>query len=679
MKNENMAQRAIFGQVAQENNAEEQARKKEIDGLLKKIDRKLKRYTQSDDELIGEPNYLVSPKELIPISLFQNDDGMNALGGMSSRRVLEELENIEREKGIRLSRYKRIRKAIENPECEGILNVYADESTTEDQDGEIIHVMHKNARVKESVEELFRRCDIYNTAWQTIWNMCGYGDEYFDVVPAMSGDRILKLQWIPREKVERVEKNGILVGFKETEEEDGNNLGGGGTMFATYKYVSTADDKDAAVKNAEGLIHPFRILHFRIPADKYAPYGKSILDVIISPLEQLNLMTKAMLIARVTRAPERRVFHIDVGNLQGEPAIKYAHDAVNFLKRKKQLDMIGGSPRQDLVRDSFGATEDIVIPKRAGTEGNSIDTLPQANNLGDISDVEFLRDRIFPPVGVPRQYLFDDQFTNANTNLSSKSVPFAKRIRRVQRFYLMQLYKLAAIELKISGYANNDIDGLTLMMNNPSNIDETERTTIDTAVWGLIATIKSSNAEAIFYPDYLIYRDYLRLDDDEIVELLKLAQLQAAGENIFKFMPEEDRPEGAKDLGNEVPNTGGAEGGGGGAPPLPGGGAIPPEAEEALGAAPEGGAEGETPAPENASIDTNMKPSTAYFEAMERKLQLMKKFQTMQEEVLNEVKESSELIIARKKTRLKNFGSAVLESSGELGGIPELKKTTYSD
>ena len=242
----------------------------------------------------------------------------------------------------------------------------------------------------------------------------------------------------------------------------------------------------------------------------------------------------------------------------------------------------------------------------------------------------------------------------------------------------MQLYKLAAIELKISGYANNDIDGLTLMMNNPSNIDEMERTTIDTAVWGLIATIKSSNAEAIFYPDYLIYRDYLRLDDDEIVELLKLAQLQAAGENIFKFMPEEDRPEGAKDLGNEVPNTGGAEGGGGGAPPPPaGGGGIPPEAEEALGLAPEGGEEAS--APENASVDTNKVPSTAYFEAMERKLQLMKKFQTMQEEVLNEVKESSELIIARKKTRLKNFGSAVLESSGELGGIPELKKTTYSE
>lgn len=660
---------AIFGGSTADEGAADRARQREIDQLLKRIDRKLKRYTQHDDEIVGEPNYLVSPKELIPISLWYDDKGLNALGGLSGRRFLEELEDVEKEKGIRLSRYKRLAKVIENPECEGILNIYADESTTEDQDGEIIHVMHKNKRVKDRVEDLFRRCDVYMNAWQTIWNMCGYGDEMYDVIPAVSGDRILKIQWIPRDKIERVEKNGVLIGFRETQAATDDSTA---SMFSTYRYVQTDQDRDGDARNEDGLIHPFRVLHFRIPSDKYTPYGKSIIDAVVSPMEQLNLMTKAMLIARVSRAPERRIFTIDVGNLQGEPAIKYAHDAVNYLKRKKMLDMSRGTTKQDLVRDSFGATEDIVIPKRAGSEGNSVDTLPAANNLGDIADVEFMRDRIFPAVGVPRSYLFDEQFAFADTNLSSRSVPFAKRIRRVQRFYLQQLYKLAAIDLKIGGFSNDDIDELTLMMNNPSTLDEKQRNEMDMATWNLILSIKSNNAEAVFYPDYLIYRNYLRMDDDEIVELLKLAQLQAAGENIFKFMPEEDRPEGAKDIEGQPPAEGeaGAGGGvtfGGGA-----GSAVPPEAKEALGEPPEAGAE--APEAENASLAPDTSKSTAYVEAMERKMALIRKFQEMQAEVIGEIKDAEFEIAKKKKTRLKNFGVAVLENYGEFGGLDALRE-----
>ncbi|HQM96604.1 MAG TPA: portal protein [Clostridia bacterium] len=668
-KREDFSQyRDLFGSPIQQETTGSDGARAEIDLLLKKIDRKLKRYSQSDTELIGRPDYSISPRELIPISLFGDDDGLNALGGASTRRMMQDLEKIEQEKTFRINRYKRLQKTLEAPEAEGILMVYADETTTEDINGEILHVLHPDKRVKETVIELFNRCNLYDRAWSIVYNMCGFGDEFYDVIPALSADRIAKIEWIPRDRIERVEENNVLIGFRAVDTATAE-ASDPTTVYSTYKYINTDNQEDEAY-NSKKLIHPFRILHFKIPSEKYQPYGKSVLDAIVSPIEQLNMMIKALLIARVTRAPERRIFNIDVGNLQGEPAIKYAYDAVNFLKKKKQLDQVRGASTPDMVRDSFGATEDIVIPKRAGTEGNSIDTLPAANGLDQIADIEFLNNRIFPSTGVPKEYLYDTQFQFANTALSSKSVIFAKRVRRVQRFFLAQLYKLTAIELKLRGFSNEQIDDVTLMMNNPSNIDDKERNEVDTALWTLISSIKNVNTDGIFYPDYLIYRNYLQMDDEEIVELLKLAQLQAAGENIFKFLPEEERPEGAKDLGGTTPGEvsdnitmgGGmgeaqpgmeAENSEEGASP-----AVPQEVEQALGKA-----------PENASItpDTNLK--TQYTEAFDRKMALMRKFQEEQTAVLTSMAAAETERLYVRRTTGRSINVSYLEESGELDGL----------
>jgi len=511
--------------------------------------------------------------------------------------------------------------------------------------------------------------------------MCGYGDEFYDVIPALSADRIAKIEWLPRDKIERVEQNNILVGFKILNTSSDTSETG---AYQTYKYVNTNDEKDETVYNDEGLIHPFRILHFRIPSDKYMPYGKSVLDSIISPIEQLNLMIKALLIARVTRAPERRIFTIDVGNLQGEPAIKYAYDAVNFLKKKKQLDQVRGVTTPDMIRDTFGATEDIVIPKRAGSEGNSVDTLPAANGLDQIGDIDFLNNRIFPSTGVPKEYLYDSQFTFANSNLSSKSVIFAKRVRRVQRFFLAQLYKLVAIELKLRGYANEVIRGVTLLMNNPSNIDVNERIDIDSKLWTLIGQIKATNTETIFWPDFLIYRNYLQLDDEKIIELLKLAQLQAAGENIFKFLPEDERPEGAKDLGTptetNVSMGGGMPGGveGGETPPAEGeeGGnveiGLPPEAEGALGKPPEA---------ENASVNPDFSKTTLFTEAEEKKRNFIKKMNDEQRQIIENLKKIEQKTLI-KQNSFSKLNISFLEETGELDGIEGIKnkeKALYNE
>ena len=650
----------LFGSVIQkELTDDEEKTKADIDLLLKRIDRRIKRYSQSDTEIVGAPDFNLSSKDLIPISVF-NTDGLNSFGGMTGGEISSQLDDIEKEKNFRFNRYQRLAKTIESPEADGILMVYADEATNEDTEGEILHIISPNKKMKEVVIDLFKRCNIHDRAWQIIYNMCGYGDEFYNIIPALSGDRIAKMEWVPRNKIERIEQNNILMGFKalNTSVEDDSSLNG----FLSYRYTNiNYNDKDHF---GDDIIHPFRILHFKIPSDKYLPYGKSVIDSIVSPIEQLNMMIKAMLIARVARAPERRIFNIDVGNLQGELAIKYAYDAVNYLKKKKQLGSSNGRLSPDLINDSFGVTEDIVIPKRANSEGNSIETLP-AIAPPATDDVEFLNNRIFPPTGVPKEYLYDTQFANVSSSLSSKSVLFAKRIKRVQRFFLLQLYKLATIELKLRGFANEEIDSLIIYMNNPSNTDDKEKIELNTSIWGLIRSIKQNNTEGIFYPDYLIYKKFLKMNDDEIVELLKLAQLQAAGENIFNFLPPDERPEEAKDLGgdqdasNPAPSAGGPIGGDEPSPEdvaMTALGAPEPEGTEIIAA--------ETPAPEMASTNPNMKLNNVYLESLDKKNKLIQKFNEIQNQVFEDIKENK-----IKDTSIKGINVNFMEENGELEGL----------
>lgn len=562
---------------------------KEALKLWKKLDDLLEKST-TDDELVGEPDYKTHPDDLVPALLSDHPDleDTNALGAWNAQKIYRYFETEEEKRNRRIERYKKIDSALHHPEINGAVNIYADETTAEDQDGKVIHVISENEKVKEKLEDMFARVGIEDKLWTMARNMCAYGDEYWEVIVNKSKDKILSLYKIPRELIERVEKNGVLQGFKSYPHRDKMQ-----DKFYYYRvrrpdYIA-GRSQSASIPGEENipedmLIYPFRVLHFRVESTRYGIYGESILTSVLSVIEELSLMERALVIARVTRSPERRIYNIDVGQLHGEKALRYAREAVEALRKRKVLDL--GTNKVNTNKDFFGASEDIVIPKRTGTEGNSIDTLPQLNQPAP-DDLEYIRDRLFPGLGIPRSYLYDDQFAHANLNLSSKDVKFANKIRRMQRFILTQLYKLCRLELKLQGMKDKELDNFEILMNNPSTIHEKEQLEIELQKWTLVGNIKGLSAEQVFYPDYLIYKNYLKLSDEEIVELLKIAQLQQNQGNIFDAMPEDNRPEGAEDLASATPPPAeGAEGGG-----------IPGEAAAALGEPPpaEGGGEGAEP------------------------------------------------------------------------------------
>jgi len=649
----------------------------EIKLALKRVDRRLK-LSSTDTEIVGIPNAMVQSLDDLPLTLYHDGD-RNALGAVTANELLGHLYQKEELIGERRLRYSRLKEAQNHPEIVGALNIYADEATTEDQDGEILHVIHPNEDVVELLEDMYQRLGIKDKAWQYVRDTCCFGDDFQEVVVSQSLKKILKLIPIPREYIKRIEEFGDLRGFEisDIEIKDANTL-----QYFSYS-VNYNTEKEAQDKR----LYPFRILHFRIPSSKYGLYGESVIDSVLSSIEELSLMEKSLLIARVTRAPERRMFLINVGTLQGDSAIKYVKDVMNNFRNKRKLDLFS-KDKVDWQKDIFGTVEDIVIPHRAGEEGHKIDTLAQLNNPGDIGDLEFIRDKIFPGLGIPRQYLYDDQFTSANTNLSSKSKPFAKKVRRIQRCFLYQMYKLAYIELKLNGYSERDFDELVLLMNNPSNIDEKENLEIETNRWNLIAAMKQNNAERVFIPDYVIYRDVLKLSDEEIVEWMKLSELQAARKNVFEAMPEDERPEGAEDLTGGAEATAEATPGGGapggaapaegapeGAPPEGGeagaeAGEVPPEAMAALGPPPKA---------EVAEYIPVFKGNEKYLEANKRKESFLKFIsESMNDQIIEMEEVRKEKQTARRKKTTVSYEEMNL--AGEFEGIEVIiPKKVYTE
>lgn len=494
--------------------------------VLKEIKSKLLK-NNYDTETTGTPDYKnFNNKDLVPVDSIFTEYGTTSVGKEVAKHLNNIVNTFDRD-----DRYERYKLATKMSEIDGALDIYASEVATQDEKGNILNVFSSNAKVKKVVTELFERVGLEDNSYEIIKNMCTYGDEFWEVVYSVNGKSISKITPVPRELIGRYEENGVLKHFflRSAKNKKQNK-----DSYYSFDYTYQKKEENANIE-------PFRVLHWKLPSSEYAPYGKSILDSVITPLEELRLLEQSLLIARITRAPERRLYYVNVGDATGEKGIALAREIVKGLKRKSILDKGNGSKLESNV-DFFGASEDIVVPFRRDEERSSIESLPQLNDPGQLQDLEFIRDRIFPGLGIPRQYLFDDTFANANTNLSNKSVQFAKRMRRIQKYFLYQVYKLVYIELRLKGVNKKDYSDLLVTMNNPSNVDIREKLETESNRWNLISSMKSMNSDKVFYNDFQIYQEVLGLNYDEVLQLMVQNLAQEKGLNPFNFVPVEKRP-----------------------------------------------------------------------------------------------------------------------------------------
>lgn len=471
----------------------------------------------------------------------------------------------------RAVRYQEYREMTKVPELNQGLNIYADNGTQLNVENKVIDIQSENNNIIEILTDLFfNRLDINSNIWHIMRNMCKLGDEFEEVVVdnLSKPTKIISIERFSEpEKLERNEEDGNLKEFVYHVEED-----------------ESSDGKDLK------KFQPWQVVHFRIEEEEYEPYGKSILEAGRRTWKKLSLMEDAMLIYRISRAPERRVFYIDVGNLPTREANLFIEHTKRKFRKKSFINPSTG--QIDEKANPLATDEDFFIPVRQNSQGTRIETLPGGQNLGEVDDVKMFRDQILKTMAIPPAYLGGQEgggMFDPKSLLSQQDIQFARTVERIQRFVIRGLEKIAIIELAFNDVDPAEFNNFKIVMTAPSNVDQLMEIEIRNQQFGLISSIKSIGGEVPFLSDEWIYRNVLQMSDQEInkerlkiqMQIQMMAQLQGGGEEAG------GGGAGGGSLGGNILGGGAAPGIAGG--PGEGGG----EDIATMGA--EAGAEGEAP------------------------------------------------------------------------------------
>ena len=462
------------------------------------------------------------------------------------------------------------------PEISAALDIYGEESTTPDKDGYMLQIYSESKRIKSVLADLFNnRLDINTNLPMWTRNTCKFGDNfvYLKLDPEKG---IVGCQQLPNIQIERLEKGMRFQPDKYSQEMENDAL-----KF-TWKE-----------KNME--FNTWEVGHFRILGDdRKLPYGTSMLEKARRIWKQLLLSEDAMLIYRVSRAPERRVFKVFVGNMDDKDVDAYVQRVASKFKRDQISDPATGNV--DMRYNQLAVDQDFFIPVRDPAATNPIETLPGGTNLAEIADIEYIQKKLVTALRIPKAYLGFEEAVGDGKNLSLLDIRFARTINRIQKSMIAELNKIAIIHLFLLGF-EDELTNFTLALTNPSKQSDL----LGIEVWkekitlykDAVAEIPNSVApvSASWAKKHILgfSDEEIRLDiQQQRVERAVSAELGKTAEVITKtgLFDNIDKLYGKKD--SEKPAEGGEEPEGGGAPDM---GGIPPMGEEppSGGEAPAGG------------------------------------------------------------------------------------------
>lgn len=406
------------------------------------------------------------------------------------------------------------------PEISSSLDIYADESLTEDENKETIHIECDNHRIKKILDNLFNDIlDIDHNLWQWTRQMCKYGNHFLllDVQPQLGITGFLP---VPTEEIRR----------EEAYDGDINSV----------KFIWDSQNL---------IFDQWQLAHFRMLSDMVKfPYGTSQLESARLIWKQLQLAEDAMLIYRITRAPERRVFYIDVGNIDPGDVGQYIADIKNSVKRTPMVNEQTGN--MDFKYNAMAIDEDFFIPRR-NDKNSEIDTLPGASNLDEIADIEYLQQKMFASLKVPKAYLTFDDAINAKATLSSEDFRFARTINRIQQAVITTLTNIAIIHLYSMGFRDKEhLTGFDIGLTNPSTQTEIEKMEI----WEQKASVfQSLWDETTLSPISYVWgmQNIFDFSEDEIQKILEQQFLEGKMKLEIEKAGGNDPMAGMEDMGVE--------------------------------------------------------------------------------------------------------------------------------
>jgi hypothetical protein len=391
----------------------------------------------------------------------------------------------------------------------------------QDDSGNILKVQVKNQEVKEELEfVLFNRKMLNLNKNARVWfkNLCIYGDWFVELVynPENPTEGIYRGVPLPPETIHRIETvKGKLLEFQQAKDGPDYNI-----VAKSFQKESNDDlSQSGAVR-----FTPAQIIHFRIGDDRktFFPYGQSLIEPARGPAHTLRLMEDAMLVYRLTRAPERRIYYIDVGQLSPQRAEAFIDRLKNQLRKRRTSSNSGiGANAVEERWQPPTPDEDIWVPIRQNTN-TRIDTLPGAENLGEIDDAIYFRAKLLIALNVPKGYFNNEDPNVTRMSLSAIDMKFARMIERLQSHFEDGILEICERHLKFRGFPEETFKDLKIKMTPPSEYREASRAEIITSRIGNAGSLKSGQ----LLSDYDIYIEIFKYSEDVAMEKLARKKIQ---------------------------------------------------------------------------------------------------------------------------------------------------------
>jgi len=383
------------------------------------------------------------------------------------------------------------------------LDIIADECTLKNEHGEMLHIRSSDENIQKILYNLFY--DVLNiefNLWSWARNMCKYGDFYlkleiaekfgvYNVIPFSAYSII-------REEGTDV-KNPTYVRFKY----DPTSVSG--ITSPQTQYALGTSTSDIYFENYE-------MAHFRLISDvNYLPYGRSYLEPGRKIFKQMILMEDAMLIHRIVRAPEKRIFYMNVGAIPPNEVEAFMQKTVQKLKKVPYVDPTTG--QYNLKYNMMNMMEDFYIPVRGNDQSTRIDTAKGLEYNG-IEDVAYLRDKLFAALKIPKAFMGYEKDLTGKATLAAEDIRFARTVERIQRILLSELTKIALVHLYSQGYDGESLTNFDLSLTTPSIIYDQERIALMKEKVDLASQIMENN----LLPTDWIYDSIFHFSEDQFDE-----------------------------------------------------------------------------------------------------------------------------------------------------------------
>jgi len=393
------------------------------------------------------------------------------------------------------------------------LDIISDESTLKNDMGEVLSIRSSNEDIQKILYNLFY--DVLNiefNLWSWIRQMCKYGDFFlkleiaekygvYNVIP-YTAYHIERQEGFNAENPSdvrfRFEPNGLV------------NLGSG-----MYKTPNQQD-------NSPGIFFDnYEMAHFRLISDvNYLPYGRSYIEPARKLFKQYTLMEDAMLIHRIARAPEKRIFYMNVGSIPPNEIDAFMQKTISNMKRTPYLDKETGD--YNLKYNMQNMLEDFYIPVRGNDTTTKIETTKGLDYDG-IQDVEYLREKLFAALKIPKAFLGYEKDLEGKATLAAEDIRFARTIERLQRIVESELNKIALVHLYTQGYTDESLTNFEISLNSPSIIFEQEKVELLKSKAELAQTLTDQK----LVPSDWIYDNIFQFSEDQYDEYRDLVREDA--------------------------------------------------------------------------------------------------------------------------------------------------------